>query len=366
MSASLLQARVVSKNGTGAAGPYGLLNVTGSFSASVLLPGYLHSDGAPVYLGDVGDDSIGFPRNLYPNLTFTSTPVNRTFNISTAYFDGKQLYNNATLFLGPWLLNSSYALASITVPMNNNTSLSDTLGWLTVIVSCQSIFDVLDSYGGLGRTGQLLIFGPTTRDNKLPGSSEAGDLHITLDRSASRTIPVQFVLPPATNASRSQRHASVVYGRASPPFQMQKYPAVLDAFTNRNNVDRNAGSAISSNNEDGHKVSVGYALPGSSLVDWALVIEQSHTEVLAPITRLRNVLLACVFGTTGALLLLLLPLAHLSVRPIRRLREATKKTVEPYQYPSDGGSIRSSMSQEDEGDESSSEEGDDMTAVEAR
>ena len=337
--------------------------MTGSFSASILLPGYLHFNGDPVYLGDEGDDMIGFPPNLYPNLTFTSTPVNTTFNTSTAYFEGKQLYNNTTLFLGPWLLNSSFALASITVPMNNNTSVSDTLGWLTVIVSCQSIFDILGAYGGLGNTGQILLFGPTTSDNKLLGSSEAGNSHIVLDKPTGKTTQVQFVLPPTNNSSRSQRHPSVVYGGTNPRFQMQEYPAVLEAFTNRNGADQNAGSAINSYNEDGRKVSVGYALPVSSLADWALVVEQSHQEVTAPITRLRNVLLACVFGTTGALLVLLLPLAHLSVRPIRRLREATKKSVEPYQYPSDGGSIRTSS---DEYDESGPEDAEDVAAVEAR
>ena len=139
-SASLLQAQIVSKNDTGSGGPYGLVNVTGTFSDPIVLPGYLHSDGTPVYLGDIEDDGIGFPRNLYPNLTFTSTPVNSTFNMSTAYFEGRQLYENTTLFLGPWLLNNSFALASITVPINNNTAVADTLGWLTVVINCQPIF----------------------------------------------------------------------------------------------------------------------------------------------------------------------------------------------------------------------------------
>ena len=365
LSALLLQARVVSKNGTGTGGSYGLINQTGPV-AEILLPGYLHSDGSPVHLGDVEDDNLGYPRNLYPNLTFTSTPVNSTFNTSTAYFEGKQLYTNTTLFIGPWLVNSSYALASITVPMNNNTSLSDTLGWLTVIVSCQSIFEVLDSFRGLGKTGEILIFGPTTPDNRIPGASDAAGSFVNLTRSLGRTTPVQFVLPPANNASRSPRHTSIGYGSQYAPFEMQKYPAILNAFTDNDYEDRNAGSAISSHNEDGRKVSVGYALPESQLVDWALVIEQSHSEVTAPINRLRNVLVACVFGTTGVLLLLLLPVAHVSVRPIRRLREATKKTVEPYQYPSDGGSFGSSVSRDDEGIASGSDEAEDTTAAEAR
>ena len=362
-SASLLQARVVSKNGTGAGGPYGLLNVTGTFSDPILLPGYLHSNGSPVYLGDVLDDGIGFPRNLYPNLTFTSKPVNSTFNTSNAYFEGKQLYSNTTLFLGPWPLNSSFALASITVPLNNNTSISDTLGWLTVVISCQSIFDILDTFRGLGRTGQILIFGPTTSDNKIQGSTEARGTTVNISRSTGRTTPVQYVLPPPHNDSRSDRHVSIAFGKPNEPFQMQKYPAVLDAFTNIDHAENNAGSVISSHSETGRKVSVGYALPMSTLVDWVLVIEQSYTEVMSPIYHLRNVLLACVFGTTGALLLLLFPLAHLSVRPIRRLREATKKTVEPYQYSSDGGSLPSRVSLDEDEVESIYNEGDDDIAT---
>ena len=365
-SASLLQARVVSKNGTGVGGPYGLLNVTGTFSDPILLPGYLHSNGTPVYLGDVLDDGIGFPRNLYPNLTYTSKPVNSTFNTSTAYFEGKQLYSNTTLFLGPWLVNNTFALASITVPLNNNTSISDTLGWLTVVVSCQSIFDIVDTFRGLGKTGQILIFGPTTSDNKIQGSTEARGTTVNVSRSTGRTIPVQYVLPPSNNLSRSDRHASIAFGRPNEPFEMQKYPAVLDAFTSSNYADNNAGSAISSHSETGRKVSVGYALPMSTLVDWALVIEQSYAEVMDPIYHLRNVLLACVFGTTGALLLFLLPLAHLSVRPIRRLREATKKTVEPYQYSSDGGSQPSRVSLDGDNNGSIFDDADHMAASEAR
>ena len=365
-SATLLQARVVSKNGTGAGGPYGLLNVTGTFSEPILLPGYLHSNGTPVYLGDVLDDGIGFPRNLYPNLTFTSTPVNSTFNTSTAYFERKQLYSNTTLFLGPWPLNSTFALASITVPFNNNTSISDTLGWFTVVISCQSIFDILDTFRGLGQTGQILIFGPTTSDNKIQGSTEARDSTVNISKSIGRTTPVQYVLPPSNNDSRSDRHASIAFGSPNEPFQMQEYPAVLSAFTNINHADNNAGSAISSHSETGRKVSVGYALPMSTLVDWVLVIEQSYSEVMSPIYHLRNVLLACVFGTVGALLLFLFPLAHLSVRPIRRLREATKKTVEPYQYSSDGGSVPSRLSLDEDDVESIDNDVDDMAASEAR
>lgn len=359
---SLLQARIVSKNGTGVGGPYGLLNVTATLPTPVRLPA-THANGTPAYLGDSGDDGQGFPPNLYPNLTFTSTVVNSTFNVSTAFFNGKQLYSNTTLFLGPFLVNETFALASITVPINNNTSQSDVLGWLTVVLTCSTIFDILDSVEGLGKTGQVLIIGPATQENRLLGSPEYDDNSGLISKASARSELVSFVLPPAHNSSRSTKQSSHLYGNVNTPFQMQQYPAVVDAFTKENGADRNAGSKISSTNEDGKTVSVGYALPMSAMVDWVLLIEQSHAEVTSPISRLRNILVACVFGTTGVLLILLLPIAHLSVRPIRRLRAATKKTVEPYQYPSDDNSVRSSTSGDSGGLDSSEDEN---TAAEAR
>ena len=99
------------------------------------------------------------------------------------------------------------------------------------------------------------------------------------------------------------------------------------------------------------------ALTKSPMVDWALVVEQSYGEVIAPIHHLRNVLLASVFGVVGGILVVLLPIAHISVLPIRRLREATKKTVEPYRYPSDDGSNRSIVSP----DEDANASGEEMT-----
>lgn len=359
---SLLQARIVSKNGTGTMGPYGLVNVSATTDTPIPLP-ETYRNGTQIHLGDSDTDGLGYPSNLYPNLTFTSTVFNGTFNISTAYFNGKTLYENTTIFIGPWLLNETFALASITVPINNNTSTSDILGWLTVIINCQTLFSVAAAVEGLGKTGQVLIFGPDTPDNRLLGEAEYDNNNDSINRATIENAPVVFVLPPVRNSSRSDRQSSHTYGSLNTPFAMRDYPAVLDAYTGDNGADRSAGSLISSNNEEGKTISVGYALPMSAMVDWAIVVEQSHGEVTEPITKLRNILLACVFGTTGGLLLLLFPIAHLSVLPIRRLREATKKTIEPYQYTSDDASLRSSMS----GDNSRSGLGDnEERAAEAR
>ena len=350
-SDTLLEAIVVSKNGTGVGGPYGLLNTSaGNTGGNIPLP-YLNSNGSTAYLGD---NDTGYPLNLYPNLTFTSTVINDTFNQSNTFWNGEPLYANSTIFLGPWLLNSTFGLISITVPVNNDSALVDTLGWITVVASTQSIFAIESALEGLGNTGQILLVAPDTPNQKLPSNLRLHD-DSKANIAIAKQVDVVFVVPPVQNSSQSTRHATRAFGKPNPPFPMQNFPAVLDAFTTKTRSFNSAGSLLSTTNEENDHVSTGYALPMSPMVDWALIVEQSYGEVVEPINRLRNVLVACVFGTVGVLLLLLLPVAHLSVRPIRRLRAATERTVEPYRYPSDDGSVRSSIS-DDNGRQESDEE----------
>ncbi|MCJ1479560.1 Histidine kinase [Lambiella insularis] len=336
----LLQARVFSKNGTGINSEFGLINVTGDgFGGAITLP-FGYTNGSTVSLGD---DGSGYPPNLYPNLTYTSTVVNSTFNASNAFFQGRPLHPDSAFMLGPWQINESFALLSITVPIINNTSAIDTLGWLTVIADAQLLFDVETSSEGLGDTGVILIVGPANITNRFP----SGIKYDSAQQSSQSTIDqqeVHFVLPPLVNANRSLRHSNFAFGQSDMGFTLSDFPAVKSAVSINNNALNNAGSLVGSTNEEGDTVAVGFALPKSSLVDWIVLVEQENSEVLQPIVHLRNVLLACVFGTTGAILLLLIPIAHYSVRPIRRLRAATKRTVDPYGYPSDSGSVRSSTS----------------------
>ena len=356
-SPMLLQLQVVSKNGTGVGGPYGLVNVTGQeIDDTIPLP-YLNSNGSQAYLGN---NDTGYPSELYPSLDLTSTVVNSTFNLSTATYKGEQLYSNNTLVLGPWIINSTFALMSITMPIINNTSIIDTLGWLTVIVNVKAIFTIETATQGLGNTGQILLFAPNTIDQRLPQSVRNDNDH-GFNKTLLQDQDVVFVLPPIQNASRSTRHPSHAYGMPNTPFTMSKYPAILDAYSSGSATSNGDGSIIGTTNEEGQQVSVGYALAMSNMVNWALVVEESHSEVTAPIRRLRDILLACVFGTVGVLLLLLFPIAHMSVRPIRRLREATKRSVDPETYPSEDGSQRSSFS-DDNGLETNGDE--DQTAIE--
>ena len=337
-STNLLQARIVSKNGTGIMGPYGVLNATGQdVKGQIRLP-YLDPQGQAVFLGN----EAGYPPDLYPELSFNSTVVNSTFNASHAFWNGKAQGFGAAILLGPHLLNSTYGLMSITVPIINNTSIDDTLGWLTVVASAQSVLQMDTSTKGLGKTGQILMLAPDTRDQKISPSIRLQGSDMPTAGQVKNEL-VKFVVPPVQNASRTTRHPNHAYGSPNAAFQMQDYPAVVSAYTNTRS--RDGGSIMSSHNEENRDVSVGYARTSSQLADWILLVEQGRGEVYAPVHHLRNVLVACVFGTVGGILFLLFPLAHLSVRPIRRLRKATKETVEPDRSMTDDESFRSFSSQ---------------------
>ena len=347
-SSAILQAQVFPKNDTGFVGRSSVLNVTGQSICRMIPLPYLAPNGSSVYLGQNGS---GYPSNLYPNLTYSSTPLNSTFNISNASYNGLPLRSDSVFFLGPWLINETFALVSLTLPIVNTSAPADTLGFLTIVASAAAIMDIGTSTEGLGNTGEILIVKPNTANQKLPSNLRRRG-STPLDRTAAGRQEVVFVVPPVYNTSRNSRHMDRVYGTPNAPFTMDQYPAVLDAYASGGSGSNGAGSLISTHDEQNSHVSVGYALVTSRLADWALVVEQSYDEVTAPIRRLRAILLACVFGTVGVLLILLFPIAHLSVRPIRRLREATSRAVETEIYPSEDGSSGSLHPSQDGGEDS--------------
>ena len=55
----------------------GLVNVTATLDSPIRLP-YDHPDGTPVYLGE---DDLGFPSALYPNLTYGPKQHGRASNL---------------------------------------------------------------------------------------------------------------------------------------------------------------------------------------------------------------------------------------------------------------------------------------------
>lgn len=313
-----IQARIYAYNSSSQV----LFSRTASTVANIVLP-YKTESGDTVTLGD--DD--GFVPQLYPRFTVETIPYNATFNTYEARFDGRTIDNTSYLFSGPYRVNDTLSLVSITLPIINNTSSIDLLGWLTVVLDASLITSVVDALEGLDDSGLTMLFGPGNVTNNFPSDY----LYDAAQIDAPHDVDVRFLVPP-TPRNIVNRHGAASSSLDPSLFSWSKFPAIRAAFSQPTGMTNNAGSLIYTSNEDGKSVSVGYAVVSSSMVNWAIIIEQSRKEVWEPIAHLRKILLACVFGTMGAMILLAFPVAHYSSRPIRRLRDATNRTVAPLPF----------------------------------
>jgi len=318
----LLQAQVYTINDSSRP----VMNATADKAKSIILP-YTTPTGQNATLGQ---NDFGFPPDLYPKFTTSETRVNSSFNRSVANYQGRTIDGQNYLLLGPYPVNSTLSLLSITMPIINNTSAIDILGWLTVVVNARLIRDVIEAQEGLDDSGLTMILGPNNATNKFP----EGVLYKSKEQDPPENASIRFILPPTNRPDIDERHKTH-NGTNSPPFNWKDFPAVERGFTKSTGATNNAGSIISTKNEEGQNVAVGYAVVNTRSVDWLVIVEQSHSEVWAPIYRLRNIIIACVFGTMGAMLFLTFPVAHYASRPIRRLRDATKKSVAPPGYLDD-------------------------------
>ena len=338
----LLQARLFSRNSTG--DPTGLLNVTGSGVTQfepILLP-YKAPNGSDVYLGDV---DYGFPPSLYPNITYVSlnrpnTYAPETTAFSANVFPGVSLGNGSDsngVLLGPLVINSTFALLSFTIPVRSVVNTGFILGYMTFIATAKALVDVQLSGEGLGRTGIVFIIGSINPWNHFDSALAASNKTWTPPLDEFGQQAVRFILPPHPIDGQPDRHSRHSYdsGKFGDTFMLRQYPAAFDVLSGHYTVPNNATSSLSSKNEQGYSVAVGVARPQNSLASWAVVVEQDQSEAFEPIRTLRNIILGSVFGTIGLALLVVFPVAHLSVMPITRLKIATENSIDPPGYEDD-------------------------------
>ncbi|KAK4151419.1 hypothetical protein C8A00DRAFT_35947 [Chaetomidium leptoderma] len=344
--AGLLQARLYSRNTTG--DPKGLLSITGNGateSGPILLP-YKAPNGSSVYLGD---PDYGFPPELFPNISYVdlgrpSGAMANTRAFSAVVFPGVSLGNGSAgtgVLLGPLVVNSTFALISLTIPVREIKNSKYILGYMTLVADAKALIEVQTSDEGLGRTGIVLFIGSINVWNHFNAPVAASNTTWMPPLDEYRKQDVRFILPPRPAQDLQDRHnqRSFGSGKYNDSFQLRQYPAALSALRNQNSDPNNATSSLSTTNEQNYAVAVGVARPQTSLVSWAIVVEQDDTEAYEPIKTLRSILLGCVFGTLGLILLLVFPFAHWSVMPIRRLKIATKNSVDPPGYEDDEDEI---------------------------
>jgi len=338
----LLQARLYSRNATG--DPKGLLSITGNGatdSGPIVLP-YKAPNGSEVLLGD---PEYGFPPSLYPNITYydlgrPSDAMSNTNAFSAAVFPGVSLGNGSEktgVLLGPLVVNSTYALISLTIPIRDIQNNNFILGYMTLVANTRTLVEVQTSGEGLGSTGIVLFIGSINPWNHFSPPVAASNATWTPPLEDFRDQEVRFLLPPQPQNGQQDRHSQRSFGsgKYSDTFLLRQYPAVLDVLSNQNTSPNNATSKLSTTNEQGYSVAVGVARPQTPLVSWAIVVEKDKSEAYQPIKTLRSILLGCVFGTLGLVLLLVFPFAHWSVMPIRRLKIATENSIDPPGYEDD-------------------------------
>ena len=330
----LLQARLYSRNTTGG-GHEGLLNVTAAGIDPVTLP-YVNPDGTPVRLGDV---DMGYPPSLYPNITYVNLGrLNKIRNNTTAYyaepFPGVPISSEGGLMLGPVVLNETAALVSMSIPVRDNTD-TFILGYMTVVSLSTSLISVRDSREGMGQSGIVLVVGPNTPWNRFNLTNPASNsTYVPPNPDTFGDQPVSFVLPPKSPPGVAHRHTkhSWMKGSSERDFPVHDYTAAFDAFSQQMDSPNNSSSILKAKNEEGISVSVGYARTQTPLVDWTIIVEKTRAEAWTPINTLQHILLGTSFGTAALIFIIIFPLAHLSVRPIRLLKAATERSIKPPGY----------------------------------
>lgn len=338
-STSLLQARLYSRNTTGGS-HQGLVGVTGAgvgnASDNILLP-YLAPDGSKVNLSDT---EFGYPPSLYPNITYANLGYPNPYVPSTtAYsahaFPNVNLSSGGGLLLGPMVVNETFALVSLTIPVRSYVISGFILGYMTVVVAAGSLTDIQMAPDGLGSTGVVLLVGPANPSNRFNASAPASNDTYSPSLGEFKDTPVRFVIPPVSVPGQSDRHSDRNFENGknyARPFPLHAFPSLQKVYTQRLTSTNNSTVALSTTNEQGVSVAVGVARPATTLVNWAIVIEKSRAEAYQPINQLRDILLGCVFGTAGLVAILVFPCAHLSVLSIRRLKSATEKSINPPGY----------------------------------
>lgn len=333
----LLQARLYSRNATGNSS--GLLNATGNGVGkqynNIQLP-YLAPDGSKVNLSDT---QYGYPPVLYPNVTYENLGYPNPYEPSTTAFGvyafpGVKLGDNGGLLLGPMMVNETFALVSLTTPIRSLNNTGFIIGYMTLVASAASLIGVQTSREGLGSSGMVLLAGPATPSNKFNTSLGPSNGTYSPPKDAFAASDARFALPPLPVDGQGQRHATRDFrtGDFASRFALSQYPGLLDVYLQNNSQPNNSTAILSTTNEQGVRVAVGVARPQNILVDWAVVVEKAESEAFGPIDTLRKILLGCVFGTAGLVILVVFPFAHLSVMPIRRLKSATEKSIAPPGY----------------------------------
>jgi osomolarity two-component system sensor histidine kinase SLN1 len=110
-------------------------------------------NGEPIMFGD----NSTFIPELYPKFRTYGDSVNSSFVQWFAEYNGRAIDADSFLVMGPYAVNDSFSLLSITMPIINNTSSIDTLGWLTTVLDANLVQKVVNALEGLDDSGLTIV-----------------------------------------------------------------------------------------------------------------------------------------------------------------------------------------------------------------
>lgn len=227
------------------------------------------------------------------------------------------------LIRGPYGADGDIVL-SLTIPISN-TSLrvsepNRTIAYLTTVFSAGLLASIIQDNTTMSGYVQYCLIGLDSNDDDSNSNSSSADI--------SQPEEFVYLLPPSYDKD--------LY-RQSYPFKdyLAAEPALLNEST---------GYIIKASNPLRTNISVGYSY--SDILQfgkWALTVEMYRKDLSQPIYHLRNISLATVFSLAAFMCIITLPIAHLAVRPIVKLRSATEQTTAPPSYRAKGNSSDGSM-----------------------
>ena len=195
-----------------------------------------------------------------------------------------------------------------------------------VVASAANVQSVLSSRDGMGNTGQVLLLGPSRAQNTFASDAQPATATSSPDTDELETAKVHYVFEPTPLPGQTNRHPNI---STTDSFPLSKYEIALKMMLAGYSSRTTAIHDLKTKNEEGYSVAVGAIRPETSLVEWILLVEETHDEAFHPVVRLQKIIGACVLGTAGFIILTIPLLARWAVAPIRRLREAAKKSVIP-------------------------------------
>jgi osomolarity two-component system sensor histidine kinase SLN1 len=188
----------------------------------------------------------------------------------------------------------------------------------------------INSRDGLGHTAQILLLGPSRAHNQFAPEAYPATATSPPNVEGLSHAEVHYVFEPTPLPGQSSRHGGNLSMNS---FPLSRYPLAWKLMSKPWAETNDSISDLSTRNEHGYQVAVGAIRPKTQMAQWILLVEQTQAEAFSPINKLRKIILACVFGTIGFIILIVPPLTHLAVAPIRRLSEATRKSIEPPSRP---------------------------------